>query len=63
MQPEQRGSKNNSAFLILQEESSYYEKIWAFKKDALWYNERIKIQIGVPNASQQAFMSVPIIQF
>jgi hypothetical protein len=31
--------------------------------DALWSNERIKIQMGAPNASQQAFMSMPIIQF
>lgn len=42
--------------------SLHYHGTWVFKGDALFSKERLKIQMGVPNASQQAFKSLPIIQ-
>lgn len=42
--------------------SLHYHGTWVFKRDALCSNERLKIQMGAPNASQQAFKSLPIIQ-
>lgn len=42
--------------------SLHYHGTWVFKRDALCSNERLKIQMGAPNASQQAFKSLPVIQ-